>query len=116
MENNDLKNINNIAKLSIKTLEYAEKKKEEIDKAKEDIDKVKEDIDCKADKIGKAEYAIKLMSNRIEDIYDQTPTKVELDFLMKKAKLIEETNQKRRTYEIVGFVILVIYSTINFFI
>ena len=32
MENNDLKNINNIAKLSIKTLEYAEKKKEEIDK------------------------------------------------------------------------------------
>ena len=109
MENNDLKNINNIAKLSIKTLEYAEKKKEEIDKTKEDID-------CKADKIGKAEYAIKLMSNKIEDIYDQTPTKVELDFLMKKAKLIEETNQKRRTYEIVGFVILVIYSTINFFI
>ena len=62
------------------------------------------------------EYAIKHMSSKIEDIYDQTPTKVELDFLMKKAKLIEETNQKRRTYEIVGFVILVIYSTINFFI
>ena len=109
MEDNDLKNMNNIAKLSMKTLEYAEKKKEEIDK-------IKEDLDSKVEQVNNAEYAVKLMSDKIENIYDQTPTKVELDFLIKKAKLIEETNQKRRTYEIVGFVILVIYSTINFFI
>ena len=116
MEDNDLKNMNNIAKLSMKTLEYAEKKKEEIDK-------VKEDIDYKADQIGKAEYAIKLMSSEFENARDQTPSKVELakmskdlELIMKKAELIEETNKKRRIYEIAGFVILVIYSTINFFI
>lgn len=118
--NDDLNNLNNIARLSLETLKYAEKTKKDIEEMKDDINKTNKEIDEKVNKVDQTLYAASLIEENIVNKANSVPSKADvwqdIEFLKKKAELAEQSEKRNRNLTIGAFIILVIASAVNFFI